>query len=648
MKLRLLSALTILLCFSGFSQDFNGLINTTKAKLNEENKISKKAKLTADLAWYYCYVNVDSALVYGNKSLDFSKQTKNDTLIGQSLNDLSTVYYVRGEYPTAIDFAQKSLKYRVKTNDTAGIASLYNKMGNNYNKTNVLDSTIYYYVKAKDYYYEINDSLSSIKIESNIAATYFLSGNIKKALEYLEVSVDYFKKKDLKLELSNAYITEGNILLAKKDTINAIKAYEEAVVIAESVNNNVGLASALNNLSTIYNGLNDVEKSTKYIKRAIEIRESIGASGDLESAKLTLAINNFTLGNIKEAKSGLLKVKPFLIKTNANEKLQNLYETLMLIYAYERNTDSLSYYSRQFKLTLNKNVGESNLKFSQEIETKYETEKKEKEILVQRADLAEKELHINQKNTQIIGLVILALVLSALGYLLYNQQKLKNNQLKKEGELREALVKIETQNKLQDQRLRISRDLHDNIGAQLTFIISSIDNLQYGFNLKNEKLTNKLSSISSFTKETIYELRDTIWAMNKSEIVWEDLQVRISNFIDKANHSANAVNFQFVMEEGLEKELKFTSVKGMNIYRIIQEAINNAIKYAEASEVIVTINKLNDLVCFKVEDNGKGFNIKDVEQGNGLNNMQKRADEINADFKIISEENKGTTITLKV
>ena len=148
-----------------------------------------------------------------------------------------------------------------------------------------------------------------------------------------------------------------------------------------------------------------------------------------------------------------------------------------------------------------------------------------------------------------MGLVILAIVVAILGYLLFNQQKLKNQQLQKESELKEALIKIESQNKLQEQRLSISRDLHDNIGAQLTFIISSIDNLQYGFKITNEKLTNKLSSISEFTKETIYELRDTIWAMNKSEISLEDLQTRISNYIDKANKASDVINFNFNIDE---------------------------------------------------------------------------------------------------
>ena len=90
---------------------------------------------------------------------------------------------------------------------------------------------------------------------------------------------------------------------------------------------------------------------------------------------------------------------------------------------------------------------------------------------------------------------------------------------------------------MQEQRLNISRDLHDNIGAQLTFIISSVDNIKYAFDITNEKLDSKLNNISSFAKDTIVELRDTIWAMNSNEISFEDLEIRINNYIEKAKEA---------------------------------------------------------------------------------------------------------------
>ena len=241
-------------------------------------------------------------------------------------------------------------------------------------------------------------------------------------------------------------------------------------------------------------------------------------------------------------------------------------------------------------------------------------------------------------------MLVLAIILSLLGYIFYNQQKQKNKQLKRENDLKEALLKIEAQNKLQEQRFRISRDLHDNIGAQLTFIISSLDSLKYGFKIP-DKLNNKLKSISEFTSSTILELRDTIWAMNKTEITIEDLQARISNFIEKANLAASNTNFDFKVNN-FKKNISLTSVEGMNVYRIIQETINNAIKYAEASQIEVIINFEKTTLEFKISDNGKGFDLGELEFGNGINNIKKRAREINAELKIDSTKGKGTEVIL--
>jgi signal transduction histidine kinase len=242
----------------------------------------------------------------------------------------------------------------------------------------------------------------------------------------------------------------------------------------------------------------------------------------------------------------------------------------------------------------------------------------------------------------------LALVLALLGYLLYNQQKLKNHQLQKESELKQALIKIETQNRLQEQRLRISRDLHDNIGAQLTFIISSLDNLKYGFKDMDGKLSTKLDGISGFTSQTICELRDTIWAMNRNEITFEDLQVRISNFIDSAKIASEKTSFSFKIDSSVNSEHVFSSVHGMNIYRIIQEAVNNALKYSEGNTISVEISEEQKTYKVLIEDDGKGFDLDKFNRGNGLNNMNKRASELGTTLTINSIIGKGTKISFIV
>jgi len=232
-----------------------------------------------------------------------------------------------------------------------------------------------------------------------------------------------------------------------------------------------------------------------------------------------------------------------------------------------------------------------------------------------------------------------------LGFLLYNHQRQRNKQLKKENELQDAKSKIKTQEKLNAQRLHISRDLHDNIGAQLTFIISSIDNLKYGFSLE-EKLEKKLQSTSSFTNNTIRELRDTTWAMNKDAISLNDLKTRINDFLMNAQASTKDIQFNFDTDKALPTNYTFPSSIGMNIYRIIQEALNNALKYAHANEITVSILKKEEQLLIEIKDNGDGFNLEKIERGNGLVNMQKRAEEINATLNIQSTEQVNTIISL--
>src|SRR5690606_2234986 len=98
----------------------------------------------------------------------------------------------------------------------------------------------------------------------------------------------------------------------------------------------------------------------------------------------------------------------------------------------------------------------------------YETAEKERLLVEQRAQLAEGELRVKNRNQWIFGLSFLAIGLTAIGALLYKQEQLKRQQVKREAALKLTLNDIEHQNRLQEQRLAISRDLHDNIGSQLT------------------------------------------------------------------------------------------------------------------------------------------------------------------------------------
>ncbi|GAA4960200.1 sensor histidine kinase [Algibacter aquimarinus] len=648
MKYRILSSIFILFTFCCFSQNSTKIIDSLKQVISFNPKDSVKIKAYSDLCWYYRNISTDSALSYGNRALSLSKKIQNKQGEAQAYNDLGILYYGSAEYPKALSLYQKGLNIRTELNDTLGAAALYNKIGLIYQNTFKLDSAMFYATKALKIYEDKNNIRYSLALKNNIANIHKGLKQYKKALNtHLEIAKINDSLSDY-LPLTRSYNNIANAYLFLNDTINSIKYYKKSIAIAEKNNYKKELAAVYNNFGALLQSKKDYVGATKYISQSLVFRKELNDNYGIASATLHLAGLHLDLKDLNSAKEHLYSGLYLSQKINVNELKIDVFDKLATYYALKKNADSVIHYKELFKSLKDSIFSTQVLKEVAEVQEKYNAAKREKEILSQRADLAEKELNLNRKNTQLLGLIILAVVISVLGYLFYKQQKLKNHQLKKEGQLKEALVKIETQNKLQEQRLRISRDLHDNIGSQLTFIISSIENLQYGFKIKNEKLTKKLIGISGFTKETIYELRDTIWAMNKNTITLEDLETRISNFIDKADVSSTGLNFKFNKDESLSKELEFSSVTGMSIYRIIQESINNSIKHGESSKINVDFKKLDNKIEFNITDDGKGFNENEVTLSNGINNMRKRAKEIGAFLNIESEPGIGTRIVINL
>ncbi len=466
-----------------------------------------------------------------------------------------------------------------------------------------------------------------------------------KAFQYYQKGLNILENYKGEKVIDPIYDNYGVLLGMKHEWDSALFYHKKSLKIKKQLQDSVGIPFGYSHLANVYLNQNQYQKALQYLDSALIIRQRRKDIYGITDSYLYYGDLYF---NRKDYKNAIVYFKKgydlavdyhfFPLKKYAAE------------YLYKSN-DSLSNYKEALAYNLIFNTLKDsmlNVKTNSriaELEIEYQTEKKEKEILSQRADIAEKELSLSKKNSLIMVLTALAVMLLLLGYLIYNQQKLKNRQLLKENELKDALLKIETQSRLQEQRLRISRDLHDNIGAQLTFIISSLDNLKYGFQLP-EELNEKLRAISAFTTTTIYELRDTIWAMNKNELTFEDLKARISNYIDKADIAARNIRFEFNVDEHITTG--FSSLVGINVYRIVQEVLNNAIKYAEAKKISVDIIKKNDNFLMVLKDDGKGFDQKTITYGNGLNNIKKRAQEAGMDIEIYSKPGSGTTVTLVI
>jgi len=550
------------------------------------------------------------ALEYFKQATKIFENTNNEAL-KDIYYDESQIHTLFSEFPEALSLGLKSLEY---------------------NKINAIEENVLRDMSSIGYIYD---------------RMYDFKESIKWNREALKLAKKLNDKKGEALCYGRIGIAFDE--LAERDNFNkrlfdsALFYNKKAAKMSELVNDLAQARTSYSNIGNTYSKLKDYKKAEEFTLKSLAVPGFEDRKGVtlVNLGKIYLETNRF-----QEAKKILDSAMQNTLKYGTRKyQLEAYYRYHELDVKKGDYKNALNNYI-EYKSIEDSLLNETKTRQIAEMGERYKTADKEREILTQRAELAEKSLTIQKRDYQLYGLLGLALILGFIGYLFYNQQKLKNHQLQKENELKDALLKIETQSRLQEQRLRISRDLHDNIGAQLTFIISSIDNLKYGFDIKDEKLNKKLDDISSFTSATIYELRDTIWAMNKSEITFEDLQTRISNYIDKAHLSDDKIEFSFIVDDNVDTTKKFSSVEGMNIHRIIQEAIHNSLKYADASsiKVLFKTNKAN--LEISIIDDGKGFDETAVELGNGINNMKKRAYDINATFLIDSKLNNGTIVSI--
>ncbi|MFI5132937.1 MAG: two-component regulator propeller domain-containing protein [Chitinophagales bacterium] len=199
---------------------------------------------------------------------------------------------------------------------------------------------------------------------------------------------------------------------------------------------------------------------------------------------------------------------------------------------------------------------------------------------------------------------------------------------------------LNEQHKLQLERERIARELHDNVGSQLTYLINKIDDEQ-------ELLADKEEAghLGNFAREAMRELRETIWALDKKEILPEELGNKVQQLLRLYKNKDCEIEMNWQHDNGRQTPLN--SLEALNIYRIIQEAINNAVKYSEASEIKISADFTWKNFRVLIEDNGKGFDVQHTEKGYGLQNMQKRAEEMNGQLQINTAPGKGTIVDLQ-
>ncbi|MCE4563965.1 tetratricopeptide repeat protein [Maribellus sp. CM-23] len=552
------------------------------------------------------------------------------------------------QFDEALQLARLGYNLADQQNDRVNKGDFLRTIGGAYGKKGNIDSASVYYFKALE---ELEPTQNSEKLGllyDDMARLYRKLAQPQRALEYYDKALKLYDAENNLEGIARINNESGVVFRDAGDYKTANERFEKSLHIQQARKDSVGIGYALEFLGYNQFLIHDYKKAEDYLTQALKIREQVGE-------KFAIMLNYTALGELYKQVNQPQKSIEYYEQSNALAKEIDFLD--IQTYNYQqimKNYEMLGNFKRAYQNLKAFNVlndslyNAQKLKDVEEITARYETAEKEKQILVQRTKIAEHELSLKSRNLWIFGLSSLVIIIGLIGFLLYKQQMLKNIRQQKDSELRLALEKIDSQNRLQEQRLAISRDLHDNIGAQLSFIVSAIDTIKYFMLDKNDLLTSRLDNIGTFANETIQELRDTIWAMNKPGVSINDLQSKIANFIGKAKQSYHDIEISVVTDEEISAEVQFTSLQGLNIFRIIQEATNNALKYADASHILIQISKQKSTIHFLIKDDGKGFVENEVEPGNGLLNMRKRALELGRELTLISDLGNNTIVSFNV
>jgi signal transduction histidine kinase len=192
-------------------------------------------------------------------------------------------------------------------------------------------------------------------------------------------------------------------------------------------------------------------------------------------------------------------------------------------------------------------------------------------------------------------------------------------------------------------RLKIARDLHDEMGSTLTSI-NIISKIAMEQSEPSEELYSQLSKIKDHSSLMMETMSDIVWAINSANDTFEKVLLKMKEFAAEILEPAG-INY-FFREEGDFQSLSMNAEQKKDIYLIFKEAVNNAVKYSKATEVNITIKLTNNILNLLILDNGDGFDTERVHLGNGMKNMRYRAEEMSADIKIESIKKTGTSISL--
>ncbi len=589
-------------------------------------------------------LDTDSSAYYLILALKLAEKLDIPGRIFGASSTLGELYYVTDDLPNA----SRYLKYAsdkcppgmsniLVRNNLASYANCLLKLGEFQKAELVLQE--YELINQK-----LGDAFGVIMLNSIKGTYHFHKKNYSEALQLLQFAYDgMYNTRRQSFEMKNIAYYRGRTEFAIGQYDSAIRHLLYALQLNSTQRPVENITDANLYISRAYENKGDKDSALYYFRIHDHLKDSLWT---FRKEKAVIELNTRYETEKKEQRIQLLQRDKELDAYQLKSKMDEIEKQSL---ADAQKSQQLSLLSKENEIS-RLAASESNLAFDNQ----------QKEMIKKQSELElmakEKELQsvIAGKESQRKNFAYLAIaaILLFSGYVFYRytQNKKLSNQLAASlvdlKQAQEQLIKTEKEKEGDKIRVRISRDIHDEVGATLSGValFSEIAREKLQQQQQNDAQVY-LDHITTNSKEMIEKMSDIVWTINPHNDSFERIIAKLQSYAVNLC-AGKAIRLHLDMDE--QVRLHSPSMQARkNIYMLMKEAINNAVKYSGGKNIFLALNKKGERIEIEIRDDGKGFDKNKSHEGNGLDNMRARAADLNANFTIDSTEGKGTHICLQ-
>ena len=444
------------IAYSGAVQQnsIDSLLNVIKTSI-DTNKINS----LNELSWLYINVGkYEMALKYAEQSLGHSQSLGYLKGVAFSYNTIGVTYWYQSNYEKAVENYFKSLKIRENIGDKKGTASSYSNIGIVFENQGNYEKALNYHLKALKIQEETGDEELIPNSYNNIGGIYLALGNYEKAKNYYLKCLKIYEDNGYKTGIAISFNNLGIIYQKQGNSGKALESYLKSLKISEEINHNALKKSALGNIGVIYTSKGNYVKAMNNFMDCLKISKEMGDKHGIGLAYINIGIIYSKQGYFSEAFEYLNKSLVLSKEIGYKKDIKEAYSALSELYVKRGDYKQAYSYHKLYSDIKDTLLNEQSSKQIAEMNTKYDSEKKDKELIQKDAEInkqqAETEKQNLQRNAFIIGFS-LVLVLAFFIYRGYRQKKTAN------GLLEEKNILIENQKQLvEEKNLKITESIN--------------------------------------------------------------------------------------------------------------------------------------------------------------------------------------------